>query len=70
MTKTLEDYMNDPDIAHYPMPWREIYAIRLKIHDETKDMTSEEYGAYVRRRAMKFLHGAEARKQPKAAPAD
>jgi hypothetical protein len=70
MTKTLDDYMNDPDIAHYPMPWREIYAIRLQIHDETKGMTSEEYGAYIRRGAMEFLQGAKARKKSKAVQAE
>ena len=42
MKKTLESYMNDPDIISEPMPLREIHAIRLMIHDETKDMTPEE----------------------------
>jgi hypothetical protein len=50
--------MNDPDIAHYPMPWREIYAIRLKIYDETKNMTDAERKDFVHQRAMKFLNGA------------
>jgi hypothetical protein len=36
MTKTLDDYMNNLEIAHEPMPWREIHAIRLQIYDETK----------------------------------
>ena len=40
--KTLEDYMNDPAVAHLQMPLREIKAIRLMIHDEQKNMTPEE----------------------------
>lgn len=70
MTKTLDDYMNDPEIAHEPMPWREIHAIRLKIYDETKGMTDAEYNALVRQRAMKFLNGDEAQKNLKAVPAE
>ena len=42
MEKTLETYMNASDIVNEPMPLREIHAIRLMIHDETKDMTPEE----------------------------
>jgi predicted DNA-binding protein (UPF0251 family) len=67
MTKTLDDYMNDPEIAHEPMALREIHAIRLQIYDETKDMTDAEYHSLVRREAMEFLQGAEARKKLKAA---
>ena len=44
--KTLEDYMNDPSVAHLQMPLREVKAIRLMIHDETKDMTSSERTDY------------------------
>ena len=40
--KTLEDYMNDPSVAHLQMPLREVKAIRLMIHDEQKNMTPEE----------------------------
>ena len=46
MNKTIDCYMNDPDIINEPMPLREIYAARLKISDETKDMTAEERTAY------------------------
>ena len=42
MKKTFESYMNVPDIISEPMPLREIHAIRLMIHDETRDMTPEE----------------------------
>ena len=41
-TKTLEDYMNDPAVAHLQMPLREVKAIRLMIYDEQKNMTPEE----------------------------
>ena len=42
MKKTLKAYMNDPGIINEPVPLREIHAIRLMIHDETKGMTPEE----------------------------
>jgi hypothetical protein len=44
--KTLDDYMNDASVVHMQMPLREVKAIRLMIHDETKDMTSSERTAY------------------------
>ena len=44
--KTLNDYMNSPDIINEPMPLREVHAIRLMIYDETKDMTPAERTAY------------------------
>ena len=44
--KTLDDYMNDPDIINESMALREIHAIRLMLHDETKDMTTAEHTAY------------------------
>ena len=40
--KTLDDYMNDPAVAHLQMPLREVKAIRLMIYDEQKDMTPDE----------------------------
>ena len=59
MNKTLDDYMNDPDIVNEPMPWREIYASRLKIQDETKNMTKEERAAYYNAGTVRVL-GQEA----------
>ena len=59
MNKTLDDYMNDPDIINEPMPLKEIYAARLKIHDETKNMTAEERAAYYNAGTVRFL-GKEA----------
>jgi hypothetical protein len=55
MAKTIEDYMNDPDIIHEPAAMREIHAIRLKIHDETRDMTASEHTSYFHERAADFL---------------
>jgi hypothetical protein len=55
MTKTLDDYLKDPDLANEPEALREVHAIRLKIHDERKGMTAAEYNAIVRQRAARFL---------------
>jgi hypothetical protein len=55
MTKTLEEYMNDPDLAGEPEALREVHAIRLKIHDETKGMTAAEHTAYFHEGAARFL---------------
>jgi len=46
MTKTLDDYLNDPDLINEPSALREVHAIRLMIHDETKNMTATEHTAY------------------------
>jgi len=56
VNKTLEDYMNDPSVAHLQMPLREIKAIRLMIYDKQKDMTPDELKEYydkVQQRAEK-----------------
>jgi hypothetical protein len=55
MTKTLDDYMNDPELANEPSALREVHAIRLMIHDETKDMTAAERTAYFRKKAARFF---------------
>ncbi len=43
---SFDKYLDDPDIINEPMPLREIHAIRLMIHDETKNMTPEQRRAY------------------------
>jgi hypothetical protein len=55
MKKPIDDYMNDPDIINEPSALREVHAIRLMIHDETKDMTAAERTAYYREGAARFL---------------
>jgi hypothetical protein len=40
--KTVQEYMNDPALVNEPMALREVHAARLKIQDETKNMTIEE----------------------------
>ena len=46
MTKTLDYYLKDPDLANEPAALREIHAIRLMIQDEIKSMTVSERTAY------------------------
>jgi len=53
MKKTLDDYMNDPDIINEPLALREIHAIRLMLYDETKDMTASEHTAYYNKAIIK-----------------
>jgi len=53
-TKTLNEYMNDPDIKNESMPLREVHAIRLMIWDETKDMSLEERKSYHRKTRERF----------------
>jgi hypothetical protein len=53
--KSLDDYMNDPDIINEPMALREIHAIRLMIHEERKGLTIAEYNALVYDGAARFL---------------
>jgi hypothetical protein len=55
MSKTLDDYMNDPEIINEPAALREVHAIRLMIHDETKNMTAAERTAYYSGSAERLL---------------
>jgi len=59
MKKSLDDYLNDPDLANEPSALREVHAIRLMIHDETKGMTAAEHTAYFNGSAARLL-GKEA----------
>jgi hypothetical protein len=59
--KTVQDYMNDPRLLNDPgmaealEPVREIHAIRLKIQDETANMTTAEKIDLLNREAESFL---------------
>jgi hypothetical protein len=58
--KTVQDYMNDPRLNDPDMTGalyliREIHAIRLKLQDETADMTPEEVANFYNEKAEAFL---------------
>jgi hypothetical protein len=55
MTKTLDEYMNDPDLVNEPATLREIHAIRLMIHDETKGMTTMERTNYFNKKTSDYF---------------
>lgn len=59
MVKTWEAYYNDPEIVSEHPFMREIHAIRLMIHDETKDMTAEERTAYFHQKAARSIREDE-----------
>ena len=59
MPKSLDDYMNDPDLANEPMALREIHAIRLKIQDETQGMSFEERRAFYTEGTAHFFASME-----------
>lgn len=45
----LDSYLQDPEIVGEPLPLREVHAIRLMIHDDTKGMTPAELRDYYQR---------------------
>jgi len=53
--KTLDDYLNDPEIVNEPSALREVHAIRLMIYDKIKDMTTTEMTAYFHEGAARFF---------------
>jgi hypothetical protein len=55
MKKTLDDYLNAPDLANEPSALREVHAVRLMIQDETKGMTASERTAYYHESAAQFF---------------
>ena len=55
MKKTIDDYMNDPEIVNETLTLREVHAIRLKIYDEIKDMSAAEMTAYFHEGAARFF---------------
>ncbi|MCL1947548.1 MAG: hypothetical protein FWF51_10450 [Chitinivibrionia bacterium] len=63
MRNNIDDYMNDPDIINEPSALREIHAIRLRIRDETKNLTTQERTTYFREGAESFFARKEAVKK-------
>jgi hypothetical protein len=55
MTRTIDEYMNDPEIIREPAAMREIHAIRLKIYDEIKNMTPTEQTEYFNKKSAAYL---------------
>ncbi|MDR3243673.1 MAG: hypothetical protein LBT79_02870 [Elusimicrobiota bacterium] len=53
-TKTMEEYMNDPDIINEPMYLREIHAIRFMIQDELEGMSFQERADYINAQGMEI----------------
>ncbi|MDR1904192.1 MAG: hypothetical protein LBQ88_18155 [Treponema sp.] len=59
--KTINDYMNDPRLLNDPdmagalEPVKEIHAIRLKIQEETANMTTAEKIEFLNKEAEAFL---------------
>jgi hypothetical protein len=51
----LTKYMNDPDIINEPLALRETHAIRMKIHDETKNLSPEERAALANKKAEAIM---------------
>ena len=50
-----EKYMNDPDIIDEPMALREVHAIRLMLHEETKSLTPEERAMRTKKNADEIM---------------
>ena len=55
MKKTIDDYLNEPELANESSVLREVHAIRLMIYDEIKDMTAAEQTAYYHEAAARFF---------------
>jgi Zn/Cd-binding protein ZinT len=55
MTKTFDDYLNDPRIKDEPMGLRMTHAMRFKVQEETQDMTAAERTAYYHERTKVSL---------------
>jgi len=53
--KVERDFPNDPAL-------QEVHYARLKIHEETKGMTSEEYIRYIKAKAKKVLKSEQKQK--------
>lgn len=44
-----DKYYNDPEIVNEPKVLREVHAIRLMIHEETRNMTKKELKNYYKK---------------------
>ena len=53
--KTLDDYMNDPEIINEPMALREIHVIRFMTQDITWEMAFEEKKMFYEAAAERFF---------------
>ncbi|MHC6202653.1 hypothetical protein ACYULU_05600 [Breznakiellaceae bacterium SP9] len=53
--RTLQDYMDTPEIAGEPLYLREVHAARLKIHDETRDLAPAEWLDYWKQREQELI---------------
>jgi hypothetical protein len=51
----MNNYFHSPELADEPLALREIHAIRLVIHDETKNMNPEEKRAYFHENTLAFF---------------
>ena len=51
MTKTFDNYLNDPRIINEPMGLRITHAMRFKVQDDLAGMTEEEEAAYHQEKA-------------------
>ena len=52
MSKTFDDYLNDPRIKDEPMGLRITHAMRFKVQDDMEGMTPEEEAAYHQEKAQ------------------
>jgi hypothetical protein len=59
MSKTWEDYYNDPEIVNESSAMREIHAIRLKLYDERQGLSAAEYSVLANKNAEVFLINKE-----------
>ena len=66
MKKTLDYYLDDPNLINEPSALREVHAARMVVQDETKGMTAEERTAYYHNAAARFFASDKAPLPPKA----
>jgi len=62
MTKSFDDYLNDPRIINEPMGLRITHAMRFKVQDETEGMTESERIAYYHEGVNAAFSGSDRKK--------